>query len=426
MTGANTAGGPTIRSNAVLLHHISRTSGQDWAGGTSWLGGLPVLGGADWPRNPMDGDALHFVAQVSLADLPDLDIDIPRTGTLGFFVESDLSSKMGQLPYPQIVGRVIWSDDTQGAVTKAPADCGPIHREDWSFYWKTARNEANAPRVFPRWPVQPVAFACPPDGLYEIPDEAFGTETASPPRQVARTSSGGRALMPAREAITWRVVEAILDDTARALGLFDASVRLAEERPSKWTEALPAWQPLAENVRAFVAKWDQRRDGHMPDTGVGTAVVEELTADMAALANEMRSLKGHYLRPNFLTEHFVRADGSPGTDRYWHFHEAISRAYDEMRVAEDAVYRNIPDVLRTHLEQPTSQQININRHQMFGAGATVQDVAAMMGGMVMLCQFSSDPYIGMMWGDVGFVKFWIAPADLADGAWDKVVVTFEG
>jgi uncharacterized protein YwqG/Lon protease-like protein len=69
-------------------------------------------------------------------------------------------------------------------------------------------------------------------------------------------------------------------------------------------------------------------------------------------------------------------------------------------------------------------------HQMFGYGADIQGTAgeAHSDGLILLLQIDSDRAVDkeFMFCDMGMVQFWIKPADLAAGRFDKAWATTEG
>lgn len=132
--------------------------------GRSHVGGLPDLpAGVQWPRN-REGDPLHFLAQVDLAELPagsDRPAELPLGGTLLFFapMEGTLAFDDGN-PV-----RVVYDSDSSGVRAQAPDDLAPVDRA-WERSF--ADEVEPTPSIFPEWPW---ALA----GIRSIPDTtAFG------------------------------------------------------------------------------------------------------------------------------------------------------------------------------------------------------------------------------------------------------------
>lgn len=63
---------------------------------------------------------------------------------------------------------------------------------------------------------------------------------------------------------------------------------------------------------------------------------------------------------------------------------------------------------------------------MFGEPDSVQDAASTYMGCYLLLQLQCDDLAGFHWGDAGILQFWIRPADLEAGRWDRVTMSFEG
>ena len=141
-----------------------RSPFEDHPVATSWIGGLPKAPTAfDWPRDEA-GKALHFAAQIDLADLrpragPDLDRPaLPQDGALLAF--------FGWTERPLARAIVLLSGDDMGqAVDVAPpSDLAPLREIG---FW-------TGPTVvaFPKWPVDLVPYddhesAVPPGTIAE-------------------------------------------------------------------------------------------------------------------------------------------------------------------------------------------------------------------------------------------------------------------
>lgn len=80
--------------------------------------------------------------------------------------------------------------------------------------------------------------------------------------------------------------------------------------------------------------------------------------------------------------------------------------------------------------KPTRREARFNRHQMVGAGTSVQGTAdrAHEHGLVLLLQIDSDYGVddGFVFCDMGMVQFWIKPEDLAAARFEKAWGTTEG
>ena len=116
--------------------------------GRSHVGGLPDLpADLQWPRNSR-GEALHFLAQVDLSELPpgsDRPVELPREGTLLFFAPMG-----GMLAFDdRNPVRLIYDSDSSGVRAQAPDDLAPVDRAwDRNF----ADEVEPTPSIFPEWP----------------------------------------------------------------------------------------------------------------------------------------------------------------------------------------------------------------------------------------------------------------------------------
>jgi hypothetical protein len=71
--------------------------------------------------------------------------------------------------------------------------------------------------------------------------------------------------------------------------------------------------------------------------------------------------------------------------------------------------------------------LGFTRHQLLGAGRTIQNAASQFRDTHrLLAQFDSDIGINWMWGDQGALQFWITHDDLAAQRFDRVIMTAEG
>lgn len=121
---------------SVVLVRRPRRSGECWRDARSWLGGAPRLGSAAWPRGE-DGQPLHFMAQIDLADVARAQHvpGLPASGSLAFFT-----------------GKVVYVPAAASRVgTRVPHDLPPLSASGGDPYYP---GNLQGEQLFPFWPVE--------------------------------------------------------------------------------------------------------------------------------------------------------------------------------------------------------------------------------------------------------------------------------
>jgi Domain of unknown function (DUF1963) len=95
-------------------------------------------------------------------------------------------------------------------------------------------------------------------------------------------------------------------------------------------------------------------------------------------------------------------------------------------VAPDRDFATLPAPVRAAVEGPWRQPYDRGHHQMFGCPDSIQEAADANAQSYLLLQLQCDDIAGFHWGDAGVLQFWIRPADLKAGRWDRAYMTFEG
>ena len=133
----------------ILVSRRPRQVGIDWTGAHSWLGGAPRLASMPWPRD-QDGQPLHFLAQIDLAEVAARigATSLPATGSLAFFASG--RGKGAVIFVPQ-------SLDLEP--TDPPADTPELSESGGSDYW---RADLSGRRLYPFWPLDFTALDLPP------------------------------------------------------------------------------------------------------------------------------------------------------------------------------------------------------------------------------------------------------------------------
>lgn len=433
-----------------------------WDAAPSWLGGLPRLGDAPWPRG-RDGRPMVFLAQMDLGEVAADGPALPGRGALAFFIDTEGGGAVVHVRKP--------------AATRLPPDA-PVVQVPGGDIFPTADDPAaqvpGARRVFPRWPVEFVPLA---DARLE------GTEAAL--AEVSETigdmpaPSGARAVRIREFHLSasamfgdanvrphwWHDAQAYLAtlETAaanidrtlerarrriedrRRLGIPRLQARHAAEREADVAALADATDPVAveaaqrelddgerrreaaeAHARAFLTRDEQRlpeleklarrlpravdaiatwvgdRD---PWARMGDGDAQRLQETFRDTNTTFEPLVSPWV-PNRLDDLTVRTVLAMATDPLGR--EAMP---DHVRALIDAGYRLVAG----------------GWHQMFGVGRSIQDEAEVRraAGEVLLLQLAYDDMMGWEFGDVGAYRFWIDPADLARGRYERAEVTFE-
>jgi hypothetical protein len=106
-------------------------------------------------------------------------------------------------------------------------------------------------------------------------------------------------------------------------------------------------------------------------------------------------------------------------------HDLLTETLRAMATGDELAYRAMPPDIREYIN---TQYLLPSQgwHQMFGLGVDIQGNASVENeGNVMLLQLMYDDMIDWQFGDMGAFQFWISPADLAAGNWNRARATFE-
>ncbi|MEP0471122.1 MAG: DUF1963 domain-containing protein [Roseobacter sp.] len=186
---------------------------------SSWLGGLPMMPElVKWPRDVV-GAPLHFVAQISCADLP---ADLwngqgPRTGWLLFFIES---IKFEDEAGSDLV-RVLHI--TELGPEREPPDDMPTVRHTMSDYIDYAKPNIRpgVPKLWRKWPIDLVTqtYGMDSDDEGFVPPSVSGEDLYSAP--VSKRGFYGRNNFGIERPLTWRGALYYLEGVMRDLNASD-------------------------------------------------------------------------------------------------------------------------------------------------------------------------------------------------------------
>lgn len=427
------------RRDAILLHrpYPPHTAPRT----NSRFGGLPSLPAHyEWPRTP-EGMALHFLAQVDLADLP-FHGPLPERGVLFFFGRDD-EEQIWDTNRPAAGSAVVlYALDAFAATPRraAPDDLPAIggyyprpHARD------LLRPGEPGPSVHVAWPIQPLRIDSWPDaGAFD--DDAFGGRAIGldprrwfdTPRATleraeaarihyaetveARRAAAFRAATGARETPPgWYVTGN--DVTSKLFG-DDAD---AHRFPERWLHA----DLFARAARAYLTRQqdvvpDQPAVLAEVDRWIARAIAPDPRAAMpAAERDAFRAWMGTIRHPNSpppiahpATQFLVEA--SIGAIRRFAADPA-----DAALIADDTYATLAPFFDEGGSYGPYWAQ-------MLGHAPSSQEARGVDDPTICLLNLQSDSGLGWMFGDVGEATFWIDPPALAARAFDRAWATIEG
>ena len=401
------------RTPPIAMIRVDRTAQDIALDGTSWLGGAPALGTCEWPRDD-DHVPMHLLAQVDLSELPAGQVPgaLPQRGALAFFLQS-----AGDWPY---TSKVIYVPDASGGHTAAPDDLPPIFEgPNWGYSVKGFTHD-NAPRQFPRWPVEAIALPQPvpnssaaanarlremfPDQASTFPSHFRYQETAPDLAKLRfwhTAQAFANSLIVARNAIP-ETRARIQKNVANHGDRYQADLETVLHR--------------SEDYITFVAEVADWAFAHHPWTTMG--------------ASDIEMLQAYFLRVK--TYRFTKQVGE-FTPFYRHIASelvSLDEAADNTLVtaaqAPAEVFSQLPQQIRTDIIRQHRLPGPGATHQMFGLGTQVQSAVEEHYHDHLLLQLHSDKMMGWMWGDVGVIQFWISDDALAAQDWSAVEMTIEG
>lgn len=411
----------------VALIRKPRDKDRDWSDDRSWLGGLPRLGGQDWPRGK-DGKPLPFIAQLDLAEIAaaNPDTPLPKAGSLAFFIND---------------GAVLFVPPGDHQPTFPPEDL-PHAFEECGYPLPDTPSPLTHP-LFAFWPLEAVRMAMPDDlppmdkdNAYYAQVEAAQTQAmaAIAPRSRHSFSIGDQqtSALDGADTTFWYAAKLVLRQLQAAHGSLARTIASREKSladAAAYRAQLLAAQSADEQAMAQSQTFEDRLRASIAAVGGEAEGLATLIEHFAAFVSrrdswaEMTAEEVDVLKEVIAT---ARRD-FPELCRY-----AVSRDIRDLR---DASLRRmitgdrraataIPDAvlaqINAHHRLPTDWQ-----HQMFGVGGCRQDALYDHLCDHLLLQIVYDALPELRLGDMGLYQFWINPAALAQGRWDKAELTFE-
>lgn len=405
----------------IVLVRKPRDKARDWRSDPSWFGGLPRLGAAAWPRGA-DGVPLPFVAQIDLAEIAAVhpETPLPKQGSLAFFLNG---------------GAVIHVPAGATEPTQPPQGLPPAF-EAGSHPLPQRPSRAARP-LFPFWPVELVRLRL-PEGL-PTPDEDIGeihrAQNEALKGLVKQRSTGFLIGVAQDEGVAgvgklwWHGAQHVLLRLEDALdGAEDAvarhekwvgeaqadQARLAADpqqleharaREARHRAMIPEARQQEAGLRDFIAGFEGFVAGNEPWTEMSGDDIETLERLMAEAHNRFPELC-RFTVPQYLDD----------------LRMLCLRA---MITGEDAAAQAIPDdllaIMNERYRLPPEEP-----HQMFGLAGCKQTALEDHLDDHLLLQIAYDTMPEFRFGDMGLWQFWISPADLAAGRFDRVELTFEG
>ena len=417
-----------LRHGAMLTRTLPP---PDAATVTSYFGGLPRLpSGVRWPK--AHGGSANFLAQVDLSALPSGLAGglLPPAGLLAFFTGTEFDAGGGEF-WPSAV---IYSEREPDTLPsrEPPDDLMPLYCDSAAHYFPWCSGAADAPRVFPMWPMTPVGL--PKEAVPDTPDlelwdlseragkvlEAAASTLECAPREWPGPPLSADILwMPdVQWPYAWVFVRILAREIARQCEVHRK--RATSPRITRGDADLATLWASLDNLHADASSWWER-SGRW---GLVNGVPDD---ERARFRDWIRSIIAAPVESKFVGRVF-------------------SASWMSMQIAKELSngtnmilgYASRPDALLPadliawargwHVPvQTQGERTEVMRHQILGPPVSVQTAPARMEQThVMLAQFASDP--GMFWtfGDMGVLQFWITPENLAARRFDLAVMTMEG
>ena len=376
---------------------------REWGGQGSFtqIGGLPQLAhDITWPEHPETGKPLHFLAQINLAEVPitpDTTM-LPRTGTLWFFV--DLCDCDGETA----TQRVLYHSECDPAWQRAgrPSDLPAIAEH--------VRRQANKQghentAILPHKNMACVVHPClwqenelPKDRGVNIMRKAFAysqTHKQDTFGQTVQTSGITKLVPPAQGRSNY------------------CPVGFGGHFPWNNLVATKLTQPIARQVK--LKNFENRIEN--------IERAEHLLADLQTTLSTAKLSPEHQVRfddcifrnAGYESAQAARDSGDDLTRLRTNLHSALRTLKTQADVDPDLLAALPQDFLRGFMPYRIAESSN---DTMIG-GPKFTNPNPTRGTGFKLLQIDSDTTLGVTWGDMGLVEFWIDPDDLAARDFDK-------
>ncbi|WP_374457224.1 DUF1963 domain-containing protein [Nocardioides sp.] len=385
-----------VGGQAVLLqrHVPPRRDGR------SYWGGRPTLpAGLAWPSyTDRTGTerALSFLVQVACDE-------VPEAGRLGLFPDRGTLFVFAEMSWGHDWRwRCLYTaDDVSGAAPSVPPTTLPP-AYDSRAVWTWAQDDADWPRLLPRWTFTPVLAASPaaPDevedpriwpgrldveaALNTIPGAVAEAPTPGP------TDHGGPHRPFAAFPHDWRAVLISFGHLARAL-------EQAGRRSGASDEAYA-------RMHQDVAAWTARAREHAPDEPVGAADADEawdaLTQDRLVGLTTLRGAAADAVDATLALHPDPMSVLPPEALRLAGRRHSLASMYDGRRYAH---------LQQRMLAPPSCPQVEASER---------------VDEWLLLLEVADDPSVGHHLAE-GVLQFWIRPEDLAARRFDRVELTAE-
>lgn len=439
----------TVAFPTLVISRQPRQIGSGWHDARSWFGGQPQLGRQPWPRDAVRQVPFYFMAQIDLAEVwgevaasgmppwPD--------GSLAFFIgppADELDCAVVHVPR---------SDP--GEPTAPPPDAPAVFVVEGDMFPTSFDNDA--PRLFPRWPVNITALDIILPDVAEDADEDDIREA----EDMAQVDAVNRRFIRPPYAFKAYMMYKQLGDTVRKFwwhsahyyvaclqaGLRHTWVKLSEQSLGRARERLEhirsagvTGMPLGFRSNEHAAEMKKAEDA-VTQCEAQLAELEQRAAAFERFVREVvewvpNTDPWQFMPPEAverLVSTFER--GQTAFGKYPRFHEPLdfddleTETLKALATADDRAYATMPEELRTLINwQYIMPSTGSGWHQMFGRGVDIQGNAALENeGNVLLLQLVYDDMMHWRFGDMGAFQFWITPEDLANGNWAAVRLTFE-
>jgi hypothetical protein len=397
------------RRQAVLFRQIVPPSHDPRH--LSFFGGAPIAPpGFQWPGapDPSGGsDPISFLMQVDCGA-------IPAAGRLGLMPDRGVLYVFHKAFSHTF--RVLYEPGPADgwAELAPPATLGPVY--EWRSTWQWPQSDADSPRLWPKWPFDPVLVQGGP-----LPDDDEA-------REATYAWPGTIDVQAAVRAIPGAVVPhtSFYDDTRGAGG---NPRRPFDTYPHDWGAIRIATGVLAEQVKRHAAPPRRGAFKNMSD------------GDFAAVLDRAASERGRWAERASAAAPF---DAVPQdeADRFWAWmaaqpwvtpfvvHDAANLAVEASLAGSASAGARVPAAAvdrirhRHALAVETERGLHINiPDRMLAAPVDVQgDIDEQARDYLLLLELSADEGLAHYFAE-GVFQFWIRPADLAARRFDRVEIS---
>jgi len=399
-------------------------------GSTSWLGGVPKMPADKWPRSKETGLPMHFLAQIDLAKISDTQREhgLPGTGWFCFFADTEFSNSAVRNGFP---AKMVYIAD-EYASCEPPSDIPKPYGQDFDFeldYFVSHPHDRFYTTCVELQQVREGTEDQTAKALSVSYDSLFMVERDGPPLR--------KAAHEMRVALENRLQLRPLQFSKEAIEA-DLGREIAKREVANQFSGLEGYDFKAAMSKAGFAFINHNSAKDLiTDTSMVTRYetkLKEAKSGRKMLEPVLRALSEisyagdaydamaqsefddfiRICKANHLTSSLVHC----GLERH------MRGVLAELAFGDGRHANKLPETIREHWnENPNSSR---GAHVFLGVGDSVQELPENLKDHIPLLHLNTDTLLGLKWGDMGVIQFWISEIDLKNSQWEDVKLRMAG